>query len=435
MFVIHIVSVSTVSLIGVENPTTAADDQPALNEALSSTDTPIFLATPKTTSTVRTQNPTSHPSATQTDPHTEQHTSLIPHQPTTTQSEPSTTKLQTSTTQAPPTTTQKYTIKTQISVKVQPYTAKQLLNTAQQFSETTPSSSTTKPPLHQAQQHTTSTVQEHPYPSKKQDTITQESLHTRKIQPSTKLDRLSSTQRTQGTSKHRTTHIFSKSTSYYQSSTITHSEQPNNKPTTTPNWSTNVHYPTNTALNSPTTLANIQNGLVSRQTTDFIRQPVFSTNPSIPEEHSASHITTTEDLPLRFSTDPSIPEEYSVSQITTTEDLPLTENVQELTPHTIYPLTFWYQPQPTTTTQHSTTTKQQTSTAKFNPKTYSQVENQPLNPEEQLPGTQKTPLNLTPKTAFIKSNAIQNSPVAEKVTVRTSQPGPPEGNFSPRRIV
>ncbi|XP_056116649.1 target of Nesh-SH3 isoform X2 [Rhinichthys klamathensis goyatoka] len=499
---------TTVSLIGVENPTTAPDDQPALNEALSSTDTPIFLATPKTTSTVRTQNPTSHPSTTQTDPHTEQHTSLTPHQPTTTQPEPSTTKLQTSTTQPPPTTTKKYTIKTQISVKVQPYTAKQLLNTPQQqFSEKTPSSSTTKPPLHQTQQHTTSTVQEHPYPSKKQDTITQESLHTRKIRPSTKLHRLSTTQRSQGTSKHRTTHTFSKFTSYYQSSTITHSEQPNNKPTTKPNWSTNVHSPTNTALNLPTTLANIQNGLVSRQTTDFIRQPVFSTNPSIPEEYSASHITTTEDLPLKFSTNPSIPEEYSVSQITTTEDLPLkfstypsipeeysasqitttedlplkfstnpsipeeysvsqitttedlplkfstnpsipeeysasqitttedlplTKNVQELTSHPIYPLTFWHQPQLTTTTQHSTTTKQQASTAKYNPKTYSQVENQPPNPEEQLSGTQKNPLNLTPKTAFIKSDAIQNSPVAEKVTVRMSQPGPPEASSQPK---
>ncbi|KAK7154200.1 hypothetical protein R3I94_007533 [Phoxinus phoxinus] len=423
---------TSVSLIGTENPTTAPDDQPALNEALSSTDTPIFLPTPKTTSIVQTQNSTSHPSTTQTDPHTEQHTSLTPHQPTATHPEPSTTKLQTSTTQSPPTTSQKYTIKTQISVKVQPYTAKQLLNTAQQqFSETTPTS-TTKTPLHQTQEHTTSTVQEHPYPSKKQDTITQESLHTRKIQPSTKLHRLSTTQRSQGTSKHRSTHTFSKSTAYYQSSTITHSEQPNNEPTITQNWSTKVHSPTNTALNSPTTLANIQNGLVSRQTTDFIRQTVFSTNPSIPEEYSASHITTTEDLPLRFSTNPSVPEEYSASQITTTEHLPLTENVQELTPHLIYPLTFWYQPQPTTTTQHSTTTKQQVSTAKYNPKTYSQVENQPLNPDEQLPGTQKTPVNLTPKTAFIKSDAIQNSPVAEKVTVRMSQPGPPEASSQPK---
>ncbi|KAK7154201.1 hypothetical protein R3I94_007533 [Phoxinus phoxinus] len=190
---------TSVSLIGTENPTTAPDDQPALNEALSSTDTPIFLPTPKTTSIVQTQNSTSHPSTTQTDPHTEQHTSLTPHQPTATHPEPSTTKLQTSTTQSPPTTSQKYTIKTQISVKVQPYTAKQLLNTAQQqFSETTPTS-TTKTPLHQTQEHTTSTVQEHPYPSKKQDTITQESLHTRKIQPSTKLHRLSTTQRSQGT--------------------------------------------------------------------------------------------------------------------------------------------------------------------------------------------------------------------------------------------
>ncbi|KAG1959748.1 target of Nesh-SH3 [Pimephales promelas] len=186
---------TTVSFRGAENPTTAPDDQPALNEALSSTHTPIFLAMPKTTSTVRTQNPTSHLSTTQTD----QHTTLTPHQPTTTQPEPSTTKLQTSTTQPPPTTTKTYTIKTQIPVKVQPYTAKQLLNTAQQqFSETTPSSSTTKPPLHQTQQHTTSTVQEHPYPAKKQDTITQESLHTRKIQPSAKLHRLTTTQRSQG---------------------------------------------------------------------------------------------------------------------------------------------------------------------------------------------------------------------------------------------
>ncbi|KAG1959750.1 target of Nesh-SH3 [Pimephales promelas] len=445
---------TTVSFRGAENPTTAPDDQPALNEALSSTHTPIFLAMPKTTSTVRTQNPTSHLSTTQTD----QHTTLTPHQPTTTQPEPSTTKLQTSTTQPPPTTTKTYTIKTQIPVKVQPYTAKQLLNTAQQqFSETTPSSSTTKPPLHQTQQHTTSTVQEHPYPAKKQDTITQESLHTRKIQPSAKLHRLTTTQRSQGTSKHRTTHTFSKSTPYYQSRTITHSEQPNDKPTTEPNWSTIVHSPTNTALNLPTTLTNMQNGLESQQTTDLIRQPVFSTNPSIPEELSASHIsttedlplklntnpsipeeysvsriTTTEDLPLKFSTNPSVPEEYSASQITTIEDLPLPKNVQDLTPHPIYTLTFWHQPQLTTTTQHSTTTKQQASTAKYNPKTYSHVENQPPNPKKQLPGTQKTPPNLTPKTAFIKSDAIQNSPVAEKVTVRMSQPGPPEASSQPK---
>ncbi|XP_051761232.1 target of Nesh-SH3 isoform X5 [Ctenopharyngodon idella] len=176
---------TSVSTIGAENTTTTPDDQPAFTEALSFTDTPIILPMPKTTNTVQPQNPTSHPSTTQPDPHTEQHTSLTPQQLMTTQPQPSTTQQQTSTTQPPPTTNQKYTTKT-LKVKVQPYTAKQLPNTVQQqFSETTssPSSSTTKPPLHQTQQHTTRTVQEHPYPSKKQDTITQHSLHTRKIQP------------------------------------------------------------------------------------------------------------------------------------------------------------------------------------------------------------------------------------------------------------
>ncbi|XP_067264588.1 target of Nesh-SH3 isoform X2 [Chanodichthys erythropterus] len=554
---------------GAENPTTTSDDQPAFTEALSFTDTPIIQPMPKTTNTVQLQNPTSHPSTTQPDPHTEQHTSLTPQQLTTTQPQPSTTQQQTSTMQPPPTTNQKYTTKTQVSVKVQPYTAKQLTNTAQQqFSETTssPSSSTTKPPT---QQHTTRTVQEHPHPSKKQDTITQHSLPTRKIQPGTKLHRLSTTQRLQGTSKHQTTHTydFSKSTSHHQSSTITHSttftqpnnkptatlpeqpnnkptatlpeqpnnkptatlpeqpnnkptatlseqpnnkptatlseqpnnkptathseqpnnkptathseqpnykptatlseqpnykptathseqpnykptatlseqpnykptathseqpnykptashseqpnnkptatfsEQPNNKPTTTQNWSTTDNSPTNTALNSPTTLANIQDGLASWQTTDFINQPVFSTKPSILEEYSTPHIPTTEDLPL-------------------------TENVQELTPQPIYPpIRFWYQPQPSTTTQHSRTTKQQATTAKYNPKTFTYAENQPPNPDEQLPGTKKNPLNLTPKKAFIKSDAIQNSPVAEKVTVRMRQPGQPEASSQPK---
>ncbi|XP_048049707.1 target of Nesh-SH3 isoform X2 [Megalobrama amblycephala] len=189
---------TSVSPIEAENPTTTPDDQPAFTEALSFTDTPIILPMPKTTNTVQPQNPTSHPSTTQPDPHTEQHTSLTPKQLTTTQPQPSTTQQQTSTTQPPPTTNQKYTTKTQVSVKVQPYTAKQLPNTAQQqFSETTssPSSSTAKPPT---QQHNTRTVQEHPHPSKKQDTITQHSLHTRKIQPGTKLHRLSTTQRLQG---------------------------------------------------------------------------------------------------------------------------------------------------------------------------------------------------------------------------------------------
>ncbi|XP_067300037.1 target of Nesh-SH3 isoform X2 [Pseudorasbora parva] len=193
-----------VSLIEAENPTTAPEDQPALTEALSSTDTPIILPTPKPTS--RFQKPTSHPSTTQTDPHIEQHTSLTPQQPTTTQPQPSTTQQQISTTQPPPTTTEKNPIKTQISVKVQPYTAKQFTNTVQQqLSETTPHSSTTKPPLHQTQQHTTITVQTHSYPSKKQDTIKKENLHTRKIQP--RLHRLSTTQRSQGTGLFRNSSV------------------------------------------------------------------------------------------------------------------------------------------------------------------------------------------------------------------------------------
>uniref|UniRef100_A0A673NBJ2 Target of Nesh-SH3-like n=1 Tax=Sinocyclocheilus rhinocerous TaxID=307959 RepID=A0A673NBJ2_9TELE len=401
------ISFSTVSSTGGENPTTVPDNPPTSTEALPSSHTSIILPTPTTTSTVRPRNPTSHPSTTQADLLTKQHTSITPQQPTTSQPQPSRTQQQTSTTQQPSTTIQQYTSKMQISVKDQPNTAKQLLNTTpQQFSETSsPNPPTTKPPIQQTQQRTTSTVQEHPHPSKKQD-----SLHTRKIQPSTRLHRLSTTQRSRGTSKHPTTHTyFPETTSHYQSSTIAHSEQLNTKPPpTTQDWSTNSHSPTTTALTSPTTLENIV--LVTEQQTDvFVAQlktdvskhPVFSTNPSILEEYSTSHIPTTKN-PL------------------------LTENIQELTPHPIYlPITFWYQSRPSTTTKHSSTTKRQASTAKYNPKTDSQVENRQPTPEEWLPGTPKTLLNLTPETAFTKSDAIQNSPVAERVTVGTSHPSRP----------
>uniref|UniRef100_A0A8C2HKU1 ABI family, member 3 (NESH) binding protein a n=1 Tax=Cyprinus carpio TaxID=7962 RepID=A0A8C2HKU1_CYPCA len=184
-----------VSSTGAENPTTVPDNPPSSTEALPSSHTSIILPTPTTTSTVRPRNPTSHPSTTQADLLTEQHTSITPQQPTTSQPQPSRTQQQVSTTQPPSTTIQQYTSKMQISVKDQPNTAKQLLNTApQQLDETSsPNPPTTKPPIQQTQQRTTSTVQEHPHPSKKQ-----ESLHTRKIQPSTKLHRLSTTQRSRG---------------------------------------------------------------------------------------------------------------------------------------------------------------------------------------------------------------------------------------------
>uniref|UniRef100_A0A8C1GXT2 ABI family, member 3 (NESH) binding protein a n=1 Tax=Cyprinus carpio TaxID=7962 RepID=A0A8C1GXT2_CYPCA len=402
---------------GAENPTTVPKQLPASTEALPSSHTSIILPTPKTTSTVQPRNPTSHPSTTQANLITEQHTSITPQQPTTSQLQPSRTQQKTSTTLPPPTTIQQYTIKTQISVKDQPYTSKQL-NTAQyQFSETSsPNPPTTKPLIHQTLQLTTSTIQEHPHPSKKQDTITQDSLHTRKIQPSTKRHRLSTTQRSRGTSKHQTTHTyFPKTTSHYQSSTIANSEQPNTKPPpTTQNWSTNSHSLTNTALTSPTTLANIvsvtdkhTDVLVSQLKTNVSKHTVFSTNPSIPEEYSTSHIPTTE--------------------------YPLTENIQELTPHPIYlPITFWYQSRPSTTTKHSSTIKQQASTAKYNPNTDSQVENRQPTPEERLPGTPKNLLNLTPKTAFTKYNAVQNSPVAEKVTVGTNHPSQPAASSQPK---
>ncbi|XP_016309708.1 target of Nesh-SH3 isoform X1 [Sinocyclocheilus anshuiensis] len=407
-------SKTSVSSTGGENPTTVPDNPPTSTEALPSSHTSIILPTLTTTSTVRPRNPTSHPSTTQADLLTEQHTSITPQQPTKSQPQPSRTQQQTSTTQQPSTTIQQYTSKMQISVKDQPNTAKQLLNKApQQFSETSsPNPPTTKPPIQQTQQRTTSTVQEHPHPSKKQD-----SLHTRKIQPSTRLHRLSTTQHSRGTSKHPTTHTyFPETTSHYQSSTIAHSEQPNTKPPpTTQDWSTNSHSPTNTALTSPTTLANIvlvteqqTDVLVSQLKTDVSKHPVFSTNPSILEEYSTSHIPTTKN-PL------------------------LTENIQELTPHPIYlPITFWYQPRPSTTTKHSSSTKRQASTAKYNPKTDSQVENRQPTPEEWLPGTPKTLLNLTPETAFTKSDAIQNSPVAERVTVGTSHPSRPAAISQPK---
>uniref|UniRef100_A0A8C1LM88 ABI family, member 3 (NESH) binding protein a n=1 Tax=Cyprinus carpio TaxID=7962 RepID=A0A8C1LM88_CYPCA len=184
-----------VSSTGAENPTTVPDNPPSSTEALPSSHTSIILPTPTTTSTVRPRNPTSHPSTTQADLLTEQHTSITPQQPTTSQPQPSRTQQQVSTTQPPSTTIQQYTSTMQISVKDQPNTAKQLLNTApQQLDETSsPNPPTTKPPIQQTQQRTTSTVQEHPHPTKKQ-----ESLHTRKIQPSTKLHRLSTTQRSRG---------------------------------------------------------------------------------------------------------------------------------------------------------------------------------------------------------------------------------------------
>ncbi|XP_058642162.1 target of Nesh-SH3 isoform X3 [Onychostoma macrolepis] len=412
-------SKTSVSSTGEENPTTVPDNPPTSTEALPSSHTSIILPTPMTSSTVRPLKPTSHPSTTQADLLTEQHTTITPQQPTTSQPQPSRTQQQTSTTQQPSTTIQQYTSKMQISVKDQPNTAKLLLNTApHRFSETSsPNPPTTKPPIQQTQQRTTSTVQEHPHPSKKQDTITQDSLHTRKIQPSTKLHRLSTTQRSRGTSKIPTTHTyFPETTSHFQSSTIAHSEQPNTKPPpTTQDCSTNSHSLTNTALTSPTTLTNTvlvtdqqTDVLVSQLKTDVSKHPVFSTNPSIPEEYSTSHIPTTKNPPL-------------------------TENIQELTPHPINPpITFWYQPRPSTTTKHSSTTKQQASTSKYNPKTDSQVENRQPTPEEWLPGTPKNLLNLTPQTAFTKSDAVQNSPVAEKVTVGTSHPSRPAAISQPK---
>lgn len=413
---------STVSSTGEENPRTAPDNPPTPTESLPSSHTFIILPTSMTTSTDRHQKPTSHPSTTLADLLNEIHTSITPKQPTTSQPQPSRTQQQTSTTQQPSTTIQHYTSKMQISVKDQPNTAKQLLNTApQQFSETSsPNPPTTKPPIQQTQQRTTSTVQEHPHPSKKQATITQDSLHTRKIQPSTKLHRLSTTQRSRGMSKHPSTHTyFPETTSYYQSSTIAHSEQPNTKPPpTTQDYSTNSHLLTNTALTSPTTLTKIvlvtdqqADVFVSQLKTNVSKYPVFSTNPSIPEEYSTSHIHTTKNPTL-------------------------TENIQELTPHPIYPpITFWYQPRPSTTTNHSSTTKQQASTSKYNPKMDSQVENRQPTPEEWLPGTPKNLPNLTPQTAFTKSDAVKNSHVAEKVTVGTSHQSRPAGNFSPRHII
>ncbi|XP_059355846.1 target of Nesh-SH3 isoform X2 [Carassius carassius] len=185
---------------GEENPTTVPDNPPTSTEALPSSHTSIILPTPTTTSTVRPRNPTSHPSTTQADLLTEQHTSITPQQPTTSQPQPSRTQQQTSTTQQPTTTIQQYTSEMQISVKAQSNTAKLLLNTSpQHLGETSsPNPPTTKPPIQQTQQSTTSTVQEHPHSSKKQD-----SIHTRKFQPSTRLHRLSTTKNSRGTGMFR----------------------------------------------------------------------------------------------------------------------------------------------------------------------------------------------------------------------------------------
>ncbi|XP_056321395.1 target of Nesh-SH3 isoform X1 [Danio aesculapii] len=338
------------------------------------------VSTPETTSTVQSQSPTNDPSTTQPDLFTDQHTSTTPQQPATIQPQPSTTQQQTSTT---PPTTQEY-IKTQISTKDPPYTTKQ------QFSETTTPILTTSPiPTTTKPQHTT---------TKEPDTTTQENLYTRKTQPRNKMQRLRPF-RFRGTSKHQTTHTYPlpKTTSYYQSSTVMLSEN-TKPPTTTQSWSTNSFSVTDTALISTTTLTNIQDDITSQQTTDVSRQPVFST--------TASTYT-----------------KYMIFHIPTTEDPPLNKSVQELTRQPVYlPITFGYNPQSSTTTQQSNTPKQQASTAKFILKQHILDESQSHNPEEWLPGTQKPQLN---QTAFIKFDAIQNSPVTEKVTVRTSQQGQP----------
>ncbi|XP_043104741.1 target of Nesh-SH3 [Puntigrus tetrazona] len=392
------------SKTSVSSTWTVPDNPPTSTEALLSSQTSIILPTPKTTNTVQPQNLSSHPSTTHADLLPEQHTSITSQQPTTSQPPPSSTQQQTSTTQTPSTTIQQYTSKMQTTVKDQPNTAQQLLITAlQQIRETsTPNPPTTKPPIQQTQRLTT-------------NTITQETVHRRKIQPSTKLHRLSTTQRSQGTSKHQTTQTyFPETTSHYQSSTITHPEQPNTKPPpTTQDWSTNSHSLTKTALTSPTTLTNIvlvtdqqTDILVSQLKTDVSKHPVFSSNPPIPEEYSTSHIPKTKNPPI-------------------------TENIQKLTPHPIYlPTTFWYQPSPSTITKHSSTTKKQASTAKYNPKTDSQVENQPPTPEEWLPDTPI--LNITPQTTFTKSDALQNTPATERVTVGTSHPSRPAATSQPK---
>ncbi|XP_051565577.1 target of Nesh-SH3-like isoform X3 [Myxocyprinus asiaticus] len=396
---------------GAGNPMASSishDDLPSSTQALPSTPTPIILPTRKTTSIV--EQPKSQPSTNKPDRLIkQQHISIIPQQPTTTH-QPSSTLQQTSTsahstTQQQPSTTQEYSIKTQIPTKEQPHTTKQqTITTQQQFSETTSNTTptqnppTTKLPLPQIkpQQHTTnkvlpSTVQEYPNPSKEQDSITQDSRHKGEIQPSTP--------RSQGTSKHQTinTYHFPRITSHYPSSAITLSEQQANTkppPRTHTYLSTNGHSPTTTSLTPPITLANRHNDYVSLQTTDVSKQPIFSTWPTITKEYSTNHLPTTKEPPL-------------------------TENEQELTPHPIQlPTPFRYQPKPSTTTQHSSTVKQQTSTAKYNPKTESHVANLLPNPKEQLPTLK--PKKSKPLTIF---DAIQNSPVAEKVTEWKNQPG------------
>ncbi|XP_051565576.1 target of Nesh-SH3-like isoform X2 [Myxocyprinus asiaticus] len=405
---------------GAGNPMASSishDDLPSSTQALPSTPTPIILPTRKTTSIV--EQPKSQPSTNKPDRLIkQQHISIIPQQPTTTH-QPSSTLQQTSTsahstTQQQPSTTQEYSIKTQIPTKEQPHTTKQqTITTQQQFSETTSNTTptqnppTTKLPLPQIkpQQHTTnkvlpSTVQEYPNPSKEQDSITQDSRHKGEIQPSTP--------RSQGTSKHQTinTYHFPRITSHYPSSAITLSEQQANTkppPRTHTYLSTNGHSPTTTSLTPPITLANRHNDYVSLQTTDVSKQPIFSTWPTITKEYSTNHLPTTKEPPL-------------------------TENEQELTPHPIQlPTPFRYQPKPSTTTQHSSTVKQQTSTAKYNPKTESHVANLLPNPKEQLPTLK--PKKSKPLTIF---DAIQNSPVAEKVTEWKNQPGGQTASSQPK---
>ncbi|XP_052004608.1 target of Nesh-SH3 isoform X2 [Xyrauchen texanus] len=386
--------------------TISPDDLTTSTQTFTPTYTLIILPTTKTSSTV--EQPNIQPSTTEPDHLTkQQHINLSPQQPTTTHQPSSTLQLTNtsahSTTQTPISTTQVCSTKIQIPTKEQPHTTKQQTITSQQmFSETTSNPTPTQnpptiKPLHliQPQQHTTnkvlsSTVQNNPNPSKDQDTISQDSHHTGQIQPSTL--------HSQGMSKHQIsdTYYFLRTTSHYPSTAITHlKQQTNTKPQSRTQiyLYTSSHSPTTTSLTPPITSANRQDSFLSLQKTDVSKQPIYTTSSSIPKE-------------------------YSTNQLPTSEEPPLSDNEQELTAQPIQLVTtFRYQRQSSTTTQHSSKAKQQARTAKYNPKTQHQVAKLLPNPKEQLPTLkpQKSkPLN--------KYNAIQNSPVAERVTERKNQP-------------
>ncbi|XP_073711320.1 uncharacterized protein abi3bpa [Misgurnus anguillicaudatus] len=332
-------------------PTTTHQHSTTQEEPTSTTqEEPTSTTQEQTTSTTQ-EEPTSttqeEPTSTtqeETTSTTQEHTTSTTQEETTSTTQEQTTSTTqeqtTSTTQEETTsTTQEQTTTTQVSTKEQQYTTRQQMIAAeQQFIITTsdpiPTQTNpppTKPPL--TQQHTTSKVPlrtVRPSPPKEPDTITQDNRNTGEIRPKLRPPR--PILHSRGTSKHQTTdsYHFHQTISLYQSSTSTLSQQQLN--------TTVGHSPQSTLSTPSSTVANRKNVFVLRPAIETNKESIYSTKPPISKYSTHPHHTT--DKPTKPK-----PTSY---------------------PKQLLP-TLWYQPRPSTSTQHSSTAKQHVNTIKYHP--------------------------------------------------------------------